>query len=194
MIKVIGFFILMQCVNISIAYGESLKETSHAPTPIAQAFPGQSPLGKSALYAFVFKLYDIALWAKSVKCAESFSCTMALETIQNLGASKETLVSKTLEKITYYHPELLKGSIEIYRKRLEDLYPERVNSGDTIQVLFNPEENLISFYHKGKSNDDYTLKGSVKDGEFARHFFEIWLHPKCVYGKLREELLGLAKP
>jgi hypothetical protein len=190
MIKLIRLFIITSCMIAPVAHSQTL---NHSLSPIEQAFSGNPPLGKGDLYSFVFKLYDIALWADSAECATGFSCPMALETVQNLGASREKLLSKTLEKIIYCHPELSKERIALYKKRLETLYPECVNAGDTIQVLLKPEENLISFYHKGKEEKAYTLKGSVNDGEFGRHFFEIWLHPHGPYGDLRAQLLGLAK-
>jgi len=187
MTKLIKFFIIIHCMMAPIA-----KSATVAPSPIELAFQGKEPIGKGAL-RFFLKLYDIALWAGSSECAARFSCPMALETIQNLGASRETLLSKTLEKIAYCHPELSKECMEDYRKKLETLYPEYVNDGDIIQVLFTPEQNLISFYHKPKEEGAYILKGSVSDGEFGCHFFEIWLHPNTPYESLRRELLGLAK-
>ena len=170
---------------------KALAGSSIVLNPIEQAFPGKGPLGSGSLYAFIFKIYDIALWANSGECAKTFSCRMALQTLQSLGASREKLIEKTLEKICYYHPELSPTDVKLYKEKLETLYPEKVESGDIIQIICEPEkEGIINFYYKAKGNPDYILRGSVKDRKFSQYFFEIWLHPNSTYSKLRQDLLG----
>lgn len=168
----------------------SVSHGSDAMTPIQRVFGKKPPLGKSALYSFVFKVYEISLWGENRECAEKNACSMAIETIQNWGADQGKLVGKTMEKIKSLHPTLPQDVLELYEKELKRIYPKRVESGDHIQILFDPMGQHIDFYHKAKEDTAYAFRGRVQSESFSRHFFDIWIHPKTMYQRLRQDLLG----
>lgn len=64
-----------------------------------------------------------------------------------------------------------------------DAFPD-VAAGDRITGVLRPGE-AARFYFNG------TLRAEVRDGEFARRFFGIWLAPQTSEPTLREALLGL---
>ena len=185
--KFFGILCLLLC--------QSLAQATE-PAPIDRLFPGKFPLGSGELNSFMFKLYDIALWAENKSCAETFSCNMALQTVQNWGAGREKLVSKTLEKIEKVHPKLDQATLEKYKGYLNSVYPEKLEAEDTIQILleYGKKTPHIKFYHRSKKEGKYILKGDIEDQKFSLCFFGIWLHPKTSYQKLRSTLLGKDKP
>lgn len=174
------------CILSTGIFSQSLASLS----PIEKAFQGRKPLGEAALHSFIFKLYDIALWSENAECASTFSCKIGIQTTQNWGADKEKLVSKTLEKMKRYNPQLTEEEVITYKRTLERVYPKRLDPGDMIQVVTEPDSGNMSFYIKEKKEKDFSLKGTVESRNFARHFFDIWLHPETTYSQLRRELLG----
>ena len=165
-------------------------QTSASLSPVEKAFQGKKPLGEGSLHSFIFKLYDIALWSDNAECASNFSCKMGIQTTQNWGANKDKLVSKTLEKIQQYNPQLTEDEILVYKRNLETVYPKRIEPGDVIQILSDPLSGNMDFYLKAKKVTDYSHRGTIQNRLFAKHFFEIWLHPETTYSQLRRELLG----
>ena len=176
-------FIVIFCTQVC---AESVENIS----PIEEEFQGRPPLGQGSLYSFLFELYKISFWAQNRECAETMSCDMAIQTVQNWGADKKQLVDKSLEKITHYNPSLAPETINSYRKELERLYPERLESGDVVQIVYKKKEGYTDFYHRTKNQEKQIFKGRVYDEKFTQSFFSIWLHPQTTYSVLREALLG----
>ena len=58
-----------------------------------------------------------------------------------------------------------------------------VDEGDRITGVQRPGEG-VRFFHNG------TLRGEVRDADFARRFFGIWLSPQTSEPELRQSLLG----
>ena len=67
---------------------------------------------------------------------------------------------------------------------MKQIFPD-VSKGDRITGVQRPGEST-RFFVNG------TLRGELRDAEFTRRFFGIWLAPQTSEPKLRQSLLGPA--
>ena len=69
---------------------------------------------------------------------------------------------------------------------MKQTFPD-VNKGDRITGVQRPQEAARFFFNS-------TLRGELRDADFTRRFFGIWLAPQTSEPRLRESLLGPALP
>ncbi len=74
----------------------------------------------------------------------------------------------------------------LWRSKLEDIFPD-VSKGDSIIANFSPGGGVSFFFNRK------ILLGRIKDKQFTRLFFDIWLGTKTSDKKLRRNLLGESK-
>lgn len=156
-----------------------------SPAAIAQAISNAKPLGQSRLVVFGFNIYDAKLWtgegfsapnyashafALELRYLRNFSGAMiaerSLKEMQRLGSVSEEQAAQWLDK-------------------MKKLFPD-VKKGDQLIGIHRPDGSAV-----------FTLNckpiGEVRDGQFSRLFFGIWLSPKTSEPKMRGELIGSAQ-
>lgn len=157
------------------------------PAHIAKEVSGARLAGEGEFRWFAFKLYDAQLWVgpQGYQPSAPAAAPFALDLIyaRNLNGKRIAGASRD---------ELKKLGLGSEQQRaewltvMENLFPN-VQDGTRLTGVFLPATGA-RFYGDGK------LLGEVRDTEFARAFFAIWLDPRTPAPELRAALLGNAAP
>lgn len=149
---------------------------------LKEALPQALLIGKGRLSVWGFQVYDARLWAPAGFDAGSFaSRPLALELAYLRDFDAVDIADRSLKEmrrsraIDDMHSALWKS--EMLR-----VIPD-VKKGDRILGMHRPGVGA-AFWVNGKAH------GEIRDAEFARLFFGIWLSPKTSEPKLRDALLA----
>lgn len=163
-------------------------ETTSAPASsdfrpeLKDALPKAQLLGKSRLTVWGFQVYDARLWAPAGFGPTSYtSQPLALELDYLRAFDAVDVADRSIKEmrrsVNISDAQAAKWTAEMLR-----VIPN-VKKGDRILGVHQPGVGA-SFWVNGKPN------GEIRDAEFARLFFGIWLSPKTSEPKLRDALLA----
>ena len=151
---------------------------------LARALPEHRLLGTARLTMYGFKVYDSRLWVAPGFTADSFANqAFGLELDYLRDLKSEAIVERSLtemQRFGAFSPE----QASTWRTAMLGVIPN-VKKGDRIMGVNNPGDGA-TFWVNGQRS------GDILDGEFARHFFSIWLSPKTSQPKMRASLLAIA--
>lgn len=156
-----------------------------APLPAeAQQIAGDLSLrGQMRFRVWGFEVYDAALWtAPGSDPAALDGQVLALELRYLRDFQGRDLAERSIKEMR----RVGALSAELERRWLDDmlrLFPD-VRAGERLLGLQRPGAGA-SFWLNGR------FRGEVRDPEFARRFFGIWLSPQTSEPALRRALLGL---
>ena len=155
------------------------------PAEVAAELAGSRLHGSGRLSWFGLSVYDARLWA-----GERFSATqferepLALEL-----RYARTLPGKLIAERSLVEMQRLGAVTEADASRwltsMTQLFPD-VTRGDRLTGIHRPGE-AARFYFNG------SLRGEVREADFARRFFGIWLSPRTSEPELRQALLGTGR-
>lgn len=152
------------------------------PTDVAANLPNAEMSGKGKLTFFGLEVYESSLWVtpnfKSTDF-EKYNFAIELHYLRNFTAAD--IAKRSLEEMQRIEP-VAEQKANSWIKILSEAFPN-VKKGDRIVGVHKPGVGM-SFWHNGKRMSD------IKDADFARQFFAIWLSPKTSEPKLRLMLLG----
>ena len=154
------------------------------PAEVAASFPAARLSGEGKLRFFGLQVYDIRLWAAGPVVAERWAeQALALEIEYARALVGRLIAERSLDEMKR------QGALDTERadRWLADmtrLFPD-VQAGDRITGVHRPGVSA-SFFVNGQA------RGEVRDAEFARRFFGIWLAPQTSEPGLRDRLLGRA--
>jgi Chalcone isomerase-like len=156
------------------------------PAEVAAELTGARLLGSGRLTFLGLHIYDARLWAGDGFTADGFERhPIALELIY-----ARTLYGKLIAERSLDEMKRIGGFSEEQGERwlasMKQTFPD-VAKGDRITGVQRPQE-AARFFHNG------TSRGELRDAEFTRRFFGIWLSPQTSEPKLRLSLLGPATP
>jgi hypothetical protein len=136
-------------------------------------------LGQGRMRWFGLHLYDAALWVAGRDWRWERPFVLDITYARDFAGHKlaEASVSE-MERLGFSDPDKLAR----WRESLMEVLPD-VRKGERITGVYRPGSGA-EFYHQGR------LRGVVRDPEFARAFFSIWLDPRTREPKLRASLLG----
>jgi len=170
---------------ISLLCAATLPARAQAAVPEEVASEWQSPRlqGQGRLRFLGLHVYDIRLWtAASSLGADDWARTpLALEIEYARSLVGKLIAERSIEEMQRSGPIQAEQS----QRWLEDmtrLFPD-VKSGDRITGVQRPGTGARFFFNS-------RLRGEVRDAEFARRFFGIWLGAKTSEPALREALMG----
>jgi hypothetical protein len=174
-------------VGLSSAMSLSLATSSNAekkpPEEVLAALPGAHYRGSGKLTFLRLHVYDASLWVQSNFNPEGFEKqALALELAYARSLKGELIAERSLVEMRK-HIEVSPPQAELWLAEMKRMLPD-VAAGDRITGLQLPGEST-RFYFNGK------LRGEVRDADFTRAFFSIWLSPRTSEPKLR---LALLKP
>ncbi|AKZ61556.1 periplasmic protein [Herbaspirillum hiltneri N3] len=140
--------------------------------------------GSAGLRWFGLKIYDAALWSGTTPFdpAQPF----ALELTYRRSISRTRIVQTSMDEIRrlfgdrYSEEQLQRWEADMMRAFVD------VNEGDQLTGVYLPGVGC-RFYSRTR------LLAEVRDAEFARAFFAIWLDPRTRDTQLRDRLLGAEK-
>ncbi len=146
--------------------------------------PQHQLIGKSRLTVWGFQVYDARLWAAPGFKADSLpSQSFALE-LAYLRDFANTDVAKRSILEMRRSAEISEAQAKAWTTEMLRVIPD-VKKGDRIMGVNRPGVGAL-FLVNGKPS------GEIRDTEFARLFFGIWLSPKTSEPKLRSALLAEA--
>ncbi|NJM43520.1 MAG: hypothetical protein HC858_05250 [Brachymonas sp.] len=142
--------------------------------------------GSRALVVLGFNIYDAKLWTQddfSVADYPRKSFALELNYLRNFsGGSIAERSLKEMRKQSTISDELAKQWLD----QMRQIFPD-VKKGDQL-VGIHRADGSSSFVLNGKPI------GEVRDAQFGRLFFGIWLGQQTSEPKMRRELIGAANP
>jgi len=179
--------LLLACAALAVAARRAAAQdlATAAPPEVLAELPGARPQGQGRLRFFGLHVYDMRLWtaARGVT-ADDWSMPLALEITYARALVGRQIAERSLDEMkrqTIVRPE--QG--ERWLAAMSTLFPD-VKAGDRLTGVQRPGEGARFFLNGA-------LRGEVRDADFARLFFGIWLAPQTSEPRLRENLLGAAR-
>lgn len=156
-----------------------------APAEVAAELPGAVLQGSGRLRFFGLHVYDARLWVGDGFAAARYAeLPLALEL-----EYARTLYGRLIAERSLTEMQRIGGfdaaTGERWLAAMTQIFPD-VAAGDRIVGLQRPGESA-RFFVNGRP------RGEVRDADFARRFFGIWLGPQTSEPALREALLGPPK-
>jgi Chalcone isomerase-like len=153
-----------------------------APAELATELPQARLQGSGRLRFLGLRIYDIRLWSAAPAAAAQWAgvpLALELEYARKLDGAE--IAKRSLVEMR----RQAEPAADLAQRWLADmtrLFPD-VQEGDRITGVHLPGQGA-RFFHNG------LLRGEVRDAEFARLFFGIWLSPSTSEPALRAALLG----
>ena len=159
--------------------------TPATPAPaseVAAALGGAKLQGSGTLRFLGLRVYDARLWAAAtVPGAEWAAAPLALELEYARSLDGVRIAERSLSEMRR-QGDIAADVAERWLDAMKQIFPD-VKAGDRITGVNVPGRGA-RFFINGR------LKGEVRDSNFARYFFGIWLSPKTSEPGLRDTLLG----
>jgi hypothetical protein len=154
------------------------------PPELAQSDAALVPRGQARFRVWGFEVYDASLWSSAGFVADAFDAQpLALELRYLRDFSAQDIAQRSLKEMqrqSALKPEQEKRWLgEMLR-----VFPD-IRKGDRLLGLHRPGQGAV-FWFNGQ------LRGEIRDADFARLFFGIWLSSRTSEPALRSALLGSA--
>jgi hypothetical protein len=159
----------------------------HAQSPLPAEVRGEWPaarlLGTGRLRFLGLQVYDIRLWTPEARFGEEAwaQTPLALEIEYARALVGKLIAERSIEEMRRSGP-IAPDAETRWLATMTGLFPD-VKAGDRITGVQRPGTST-RFFHNGN------LRGEVREAEFTRRFFGIWLAPTTSEPRLRESLLG----
>ena len=141
--------------------------------------------GQGKLTYFGLHVYDARLWVQDgFKATEFVRAPLALELEYARTLYGKLIAERSLDEMKR-GGDITEAKAGEWLAQMKTLFTD-VNKGDRITGIQVPGVATRIFIN-GK------LRGEVRDAEFTRLFFGIWLSPRTSEPKLRDALLGSAR-
>jgi Chalcone isomerase-like len=155
---------------------------ANVPAEVAAELSGSRMLGMGRLTWFGLSVYDARLWAGERFNAAQFEREpLALELQYARKLHGKQIAERSLAEMQRFGA-VAQADAARWLASMTQLFPD-VHRGDRLTGVLRPGE-AARFYFNGK------LLGEVRETDFARRFFAIWLSPQTSEPKLRQALLG----
>ena len=152
------------------------------PTELSKDLPGARLQGQGRLTFLGLHIYDARLWVGEAPMSADWpSQPLALELIYARGLKGELIAERSLKEMKR-QTDVPDARAEQWLSGMKRLFPD-VKEADRITGLHLPGIGA-RFFINGQ------VKGELRDAEFARLFFGIWLSDKTSEPALRDALLG----
>jgi Chalcone isomerase-like len=152
-------------------------------TQAASSITDTRPLGSTRLTMWGFQIYDATLWtAPGFDPNDYHQSDFALELNYLRSFSGDDIARRSIKEMRRID-SMSDAQASQWLAQMRQIFPD-VGKGDRILGRHTPGTGA-TFSLNGKPI------GEVRDTEFSRRFFGIWLHPKTSAPAMRRELLGL---
>ena len=149
---------------------------------LAIALPQSRLVGKGRLTFWGFQVYDARLWALPDFKPDNLSAQpFALELAYLRGFDNQDIAQRSITEMRR-SAAISDAQAKTWIDEMMRVLPD-VKAGDRVMGIHRPGGGA-QFLVNGK------LSGEIRDVEFARLFFGIWLSPKTSEPKLRSALLS----
>ena len=142
--------------------------------------------GQARLSVLGFQIYDARLWVVPGFKDKTFSeHAFGLELAYLRSVSGEDIATRSLDEMRRF-ASLSPEQETRWLRQMRDVFPS-VQKGDRLVGIHRPGTGAV-FYFNGK------LQGEIRDAEFARLFFGIWLFETTAKPAIRKDLLAKLAP
>lgn len=153
------------------------------PAEVAAEITGARLLGSGTLRFMGLRIYDGRLWVGAAVPGSDWQTTpFALELQYQRNLKGELIAERSLTEMRR-QGEIDAVSAERWLGNMKQLFPD-VQPGHRITGVNLPGVGA-RFFVNGQ------LRGEVREADFARMFFGIWLSPRTSEPAMREQLLAL---
>jgi hypothetical protein len=170
------------CAALLLASVWADAQPQKMPPEIAEDLPGAQLQGSGSLTFFGLRIYEAALYSTSAKVGADWAAVplaLAIECRRNFSGT--SIANRTLAEMRRLATiDETRGSR--WLAALKSLFPD-FEAGDRLTGVQRPGE-LTRLHHNGRP------LGELRDAEFTRLFFGIWLSPQTSEPALRKALLG----
>lgn len=149
------------------------------PEPVAQAQPNLELVGQGTFNWFVFRVYDVWLWAPAGNWDQDAPFVLDLRYARSLNGA--AIADRSLEEMRRLDASDAAPWAE-WQSFMRAAFPD-VGEGDRLTGEFLPQ-GVTRFYYNGE------FAAEIQDPEFRRLFAGIWLAPDTSAPSLRVALLG----
>jgi hypothetical protein len=154
------------------------------PPEVAAALPGATLQGSGRLRFIGLSVYDARLWRGAAPVGADWMATpLALELVYARNLVGKLIAERSIKEMRRQR-DLSDDEAGRWLSAMTQLFPD-VKQGDRLTGFLVPGLGA-RFAFNGE------VKGDVRDPEFARLFFGIWLSEKTSEPALRRALLGQA--
>jgi len=172
----------LTCGAMAISAAALARSAPPPPPEVSSELPGARLLGSGRLTYFLFHVYDARLWAGSEFEVRRFDqVPLALELEYARGFDNADIAERSIEEMRRSGP-IAPEKVTRWMAAMKQAFPD-VASGDRVTGVQVPGV-AARFFVNGR------LTGEIRDGEFTRLFFGIWLSPRTSEPKLRQALLA----
>ena len=156
------------------------------PTEVQRALPAATLAGSSRFTVWGFGVYDARLWIEPGFEANTYhNHGFALELSYLRDFSNDAITDRSIDEMQRLAP-IPEAKRESWRQSLRAAFPS-VRKGDRITGINRPGVGAL-FMTNGRPT------GDIRDPEFARQFFGIWLSARTSEPMLRAALLAPLAP
>lgn len=151
----------------------------HAAEYIRAYIPDPQPVGAGRLSVFMMDVYDATLLARGGKWQSGDPLALQLTYLRELKGNK--IADRSVEEMRGigFTDEI---KLAAWHAQMRRIFPD-VREGVTITGILTPAGESI-FFQGGHEI------GRIKDADFGKNFFGIWLSEKTSAPSLRQKLLG----
>ncbi len=179
--------LLWLCLTPQLVHAQADNSPAHAqadnmPAHVRAELPDARLSGEGSYRWFGLKIYDAALWV-----SRTSNAPLSEKFVLNLRYARELygdrIAQASLDEIRHLRLGTA-AQHQAWLASMQALFPD-VTDGSQISGVYLPHTGA-RFYLDGK------LLGEIRDPEFSRAFFAIWLDPRTSASRLRNQLLGLS--
>ncbi|NYT75644.1 chalcone isomerase family protein [Alcaligenaceae bacterium] len=154
--------------------------SSHSWADWRGALPDAQLCGQGEFRKYGFDIYEAQLWGA---CASApLDAAFALQLTYHRTISRRKIVESSLDEMKRLAVSpVSEATLEHWRTLLEQAFVD-VKPGDSLTGVYMPGSGVRFFMGA-------QLTADIKDAEFARMFFRIWLDPDTQAPELRKNLL-----
>ena len=173
---------LLLAVLVGPAWSQATASTEDVRPELDAALPQHRLIGKGRLTVWGFQVYDARLWGLPGFKPESLnSQPFALELSYLRDFTSKDIAERSITEMRR-SAAFSEDQAKIWINEMLRVIPD-IKKGDRVMGIHRPGTGAQLLVN-GKSS------GEIRDAEFARLFFGIWLSPKTSEPKVRAALLA----
>lgn len=172
----------LTCGALTISPAALARSAPPPPPEVSSELPGARLVGSGRLTYFLFHVYDARLWAgPEFEVARFDQVPLALELAYARGFDNADIAERSIEEMRRSGP-IAPEKVTRWIAAMKQAFPD-VATGDRTTGVQVPGV-AARFFVNGR------LTGEIRDPEFTRLFFGIWLSKRTSEPRLREALLA----
>ncbi len=167
------------------AWAQTAGPLTPLPAEVKEALPEARQLGQTRLRVWGFQIYDARLWASpNFEATRYTSQPAALELSYLRDFEAKAIAERSIQEMRR-SASISTEQENRWLSEMQRVFPN-IKTGDRLLGIHQPGQGA-RFWFNGQT------RGEIRDAEFAKLFFGIWLSPKTSEPAMREALLG-ARP